>query len=195
MIDFKTIYQAVGILVFFMQLTTVHGQNGQTISIDSGSKTVILQRPDSIIDLFSYKEFEDKVLYIDVWGSRCKPCIKEFKFKDSLKKAFKDKDVVFLYLATTYFVETEGPRFEEDVSRWKEFIQKYNLEGYHLYLDYPLFEDMWTFLEGSSKSGKTGKKYSIPRYFIIDRNGKLVEDKAYRPSSKDAVIAQIKKYL
>ena len=68
-------------------------QNEKYIYIDN------FQDYHSIEELIKYKDFENNVLYIDLWSIGCVPCINEFQFLKELKERFKNKPVKFIYIA------------------------------------------------------------------------------------------------
>ncbi len=155
----------------------------------SGNSEIhILETPDSLNQLWSHPELKNKVVLVDVWGTRCGPCIDEFSYKTPVQDAFKNNpDVAFLYLAVPYTQKTAGLDFKMDKAKWKQYIDRYDLKGYHVFLGH-LFEDMWKYLEGPKEWGETGYKYAIPRYFIMDKQGNLAEASTYRPSQADSLI-------
>lgn len=66
----------------------------------------------SIDDYFKLDKFKGKVIYVDVWGTRCGPCIKEFEYHKGLKEKFKDKSVEFLYLRSPYSMNWDQQNVE-----------------------------------------------------------------------------------
>lgn len=107
----------------------------------------------------------DKVIYIDVWATWCGNCIKEFPHAVALHEKFDKNDIAFVYLAI------DSP---EDL--WKKIIQEKKLKGQHILLNKKQSERF--------KEEHIGKTISFPRYMIIDKNGKIVDDNAPRPSDK-----------
>lgn len=106
------------------------------------------------------RKHKGKKIYVDFWASWCAPCIHEFQFKDQLKARLGNK-VVFLYLAL-------GDKEE----KWKPAAEKYGITQN-------------SYLVTNSKSSKfvvDHKIQSIPRYMIVDENGKIIHRDAPRPS-------------
>ena len=60
--------------------------------------------------------YRGKIVYLDVWGTWCGPCLRELRNWHELKDELKDYDMVYLYLAN------KSP--EES---WKDIIGKYEL--------------------------------------------------------------------
>jgi thiol-disulfide isomerase/thioredoxin len=124
-------------------------------------------------------QFKNKIVYIDLWGTRCIPCIEEFAFNDAVKEKFKNKPVEYLYLAVDY-------GHPDDHSRWKEMTQDKKLTGYNMLISASLYKEVWNIIKDSVKS-----MYLIPHYIILDKKGKIVYADAARPSAKDNLYRQL----
>lgn len=127
---------------------------------------------DKTFDLSKYK---GKVIYLDFWASWCGPCKVQFphakKLKNELPAKLK-KDIVFLYIS-----------IDDTKELWKEGIKVNDLEG---------FENGFT--EGAWNSPvlqKLGVR-SIPRYMLIDKTGKIVDNNAKRPNNPEILNELIK---
>lgn len=113
-------------------------------------------------------DYRGKVVYLDFWGTDCAPCVAEIPSANQLKERFKDKDVVFLYIA-----------FDKSVDKLKRFIDVKSFKGTHL-------------IEKKGFASNVADAYKIngiPHYFLIDKNGYIVNSNAPRPSHKpDQII-------
>ena len=132
-------------------------------------------------DLIKRKEFANSVLYIDIWGTSCCPCINEFKYAPELKEKYKDENIKFIYLSVRY------SHFNVE-QKWKNMIKKFNLKGYHSLIGAELYDNIM-------KREGLERPYLIPHYILVDKNGNIVELNAHRPSSKQELYNQIDKLL
>ncbi len=123
------------------------------------------------------KTLRGKKTYIDIWGTWCGPCKKEFQYKDELNRLLKSKGVNVLYIC-------EGKNSKEKV--WKEMIKGYNLEGHHIRANNTLLADIIKIF------GDNGSFY-YPRYILIDENGNVINKYVAKPSQLPALEKELNK--
>lgn len=99
--------------------------------------------------------YKGKIIYMDVWGTWCQPCVQAIKASPTMKDAVKDYDVVYLYF------EYGSPE-----SVWKSAIADLNLIKPN-YVHYQL----------PSEQQEAVIKYlgvdGFPSYFLFDKNGNM----------------------
>ncbi len=109
-------------------------------------------------------DFKGKIVYIDIWGLGCSPCMEEIphtkKLHDDLKN---EKDLIFLGINT-------NNGYTEIV---KDFIRKRGMPGIHLFTNQQ--EDI-LLREQFMYSG-------IPHYLLVDRKGNFIDADMSRPSN------------
>ena len=109
-------------------------------------------------------DFKGKVVYIDVWATWCMPCRREIPALKELEKKFHGKQVAFISIS-----------IDENKDEWKEFVKNEDLKGIQLYAD-KNFESQ--FIQDYAIR-------QIPTFLLIDKEGKIVNADAPRPSSEE----------
>jgi len=102
---------------------------------------------------FNFKTAEGKVIIINFWATWCPPCIAEMPSLEELYKRYQANDeVVFLFVSN------------EETQVLSEFVTKknYSFQVHQSLTNYPAEFDVT----------------SIPRTFIISKNGEIVIDKS-----------------
>lgn len=138
-----------------------------------GAETLTLQQMHE-------RFYKDKVLYIDFWGTTCGPCLKEFRdYTNPLKKKYEGQTrIAYLYIS-------RGDRYT-----WKQQLQKYNVEGDHLFLEGDAYDRLYR--EAAKDSNV---HITMPRYVIMAKDGTVVNGDAQRPSAKSGLYLQLDRYL
>ena len=120
-------------------------------------------------------KYKGKVIYVDFWASWCTPCRAEMPEAKQLRESYKDKDVVFVYLAVN-----------DKEQNWRQAVKDCQT-------DY-LGDNYFVSNTSTANLLKEIKFNTIPRLLLYDKNGKLVDTDAPRPSSEQ-IQPLIDKYL
>ncbi|GAA0724530.1 hypothetical protein GCM10009430_29010 [Aquimarina litoralis] len=110
----------------------------------------------------SLADLKDHYVYIDVWATWCKPCIAEIPSLKKLEKEY-DEKIKFVSISVDN---------KKDHDAWKTMIKEKELSGIQLFAD-----NSW-----SSKFVQDYDIKGIPRFILIDKEGKIVNADAPRPS-------------
>lgn len=108
------------------------------------------------------RDFRGKYIYIDMWATWCGPCQKELPFLKKLEEKFKGRNIVFV-----------GLSIDQDKAKWAARVKSGALSGPQLYI---------------GKGSKFQSDYrisGIPRFILLDPNGRIVNPDMTRPSSED----------
>jgi thiol-disulfide isomerase/thioredoxin len=122
------------------------------------------------------KHYKGRAIYIDLWASWCMPCRGEFPHYPSLRPALKKKNI------TCVFISIDRP---EAKKVWQTLINFNHLEGDHILVNKSLMKDIEATIYKN-------KEISIPRYILIDKNGKVISWDAPRPGDS-AILPMLAK--
>lgn len=113
----------------------------------------------------SLDDLKGKYVYIDFWATWCAPCKKEFPYLKKLEKKYKDDNIHFVSIS----LDKEN-KFE----LWKKMIKENNLGGIQLFAD----------KDFDSEFAKEYLITSIPKFVLLDPQGRIISTDAPRPSDK-----------
>lgn len=113
-------------------------------------------------EMHSLSEFRGKYVYIDMWATWCGPCRQETPYLKALAEEFKDAQIVFLGLSV-----------DKDKEAWEKMVRGGGLPGVQLYLG------------PQSRFQEQYRVEGIPRFILLDKDGKIISNDMSRPSSEE----------
>ncbi len=111
----------------------------------------------------SLNDLKGKYVYIDVWATWCAPCIKQVPYFKQLEERYAAKNIVFVSISVDK---------QEVKSTWKQLVIDKQLGGIQLFADKSFDSE---FMDAYAVN-------SIPRFILIDPEGKIVNPEAPIPS-------------
>ncbi len=111
----------------------------------------------------SLSDYKGKYVYIDIWATWCGPCLQEIPHLKAIEHEFEGSNIVFLSISV------DQPKDEE---KWKKMVADKSLGGVQLMAD-------------AAFNSEIIKEYGvmgIPRFMLVDPEGKILNADAPRPS-------------
>lgn len=118
--------------------------------------------PDIDGEIHTLAEFRGKYVYIDMWATWCGPCRQETPYLKALAEEFKDAQIVFLGLSV-----------DKDKAAWEKMVRSGDLPGVQLHLG------------TQSRFQEQYRVEGIPRFILLDKEGKIISNDMSRPSSEE----------
>jgi thiol-disulfide isomerase/thioredoxin len=121
----------------------------------------------------SLSDFKGKYVFIDVWATWCGPCLKEMPAMNSLASEYKGSaDIVFIKIS----IDANKQLWENKIAKEESSILS-----------------LWAENGANSDFAKAYAIKDIPRYILIDKQGKIVDSQTLAPSQmKDRLDAVVK---
>ena len=123
------------------------------------------------------KNYEGKVVYLDIWSLKCAPCLSAMPHSNVLKERLVNLPIEFVYLAQDPPSETV----------WNEIFEA----SFTNKNQYRMFDYVW----GTSPMLKYLEIQWVPCYMIFDKEGKLINFNADHPYLKENTESELEKTL
>lgn len=168
-------------LVLLLCVISAKAYSWYSFGGDERIKILSYTAADTSLSNLYNTNFKGKVVYVDFWGTTCGPCLEEFRtFTKPLKAKYHNrKDIAYLYVCGGHEMV------------WRQQLKKYDIEGTNIFANSKEYHQLFR----SAIRGSKNTEVAMPRYVIINKQGKIVETDAPRPSDKDSISALLDKYL
>lgn len=111
--------------------------------------------------------FKGQILYVDVWATWCGPCKAEIPALEEVYKHFKGNDKIKVISISC----------DQDKEAWETFLK----ENPHEWAQYIVDEN------GDKALSEGYMVNTIPRFMVIDADGKFIDSNAKRPSDPEII--------
>jgi len=128
-----------------------------------GNPAPLVSLQDTSGNNFTFDHWKGKYIYIDFWATWCGPCIQEIPSLKKLEHDYADKNIVFVSISMDR---------ERDRQKWVDFVRKEKLEGVQVWLD----------AANNKQISQAFNILQIPRFVLLDDQGRIVDANAPRPS-------------
>lgn len=167
------IYVRIALFSFIFLLFTCSKTPKNSFSDEVLAEKLENQTNEKITLAEIYIPKSDSITIIDFWASWCPDCIKGLREVKEIQQIYASKNVKFIFLSV-----------DDDVSAWKRSIEKHQIKGTHFRL-----LDKWK----KSKLCDYLEVSWIPRYLVLDANGKIIHYNSIEANDKE-LIAVLEKY-
>ena len=136
--------------------------------LDKGNLAKVISGYNLENELVKTSDFKGNYLYIDVWATWCGPCRGEIPHLEELQEKYSDENITFMSVST-----------DQNYEAWESMVTNDDLKGTQIIMkddeQFDVIRD--DFLV-----------FSIPRFILIDTEGKIIDANAPRPSGNIADV-------
>lgn len=159
---FSILSLVIGLTAFAQKVPTVMKTEFSSIALKDTVQNVDGQTI-TIKDVLH--QYNGKIVVLDLWATWCGDCIVGMPKLKDLKD--KNPDVQFVYFS-----------MDKTEEAWKKGIEKYNIQGDHYYMG-----NNW-----KSEFSTSIDLNWIPRYIILDQNGKIAKYYSVKAEDPDVQL-------
>jgi thiol-disulfide isomerase/thioredoxin len=149
-------------------------------NVNLSKQVAVKGKPSPTFEFENYKggttsleDLKGYYVYIDVWATWCGPCKQQIPFLKKLEEKFKNKPIKFVSISVDD-ARRNGGSWDKARTKWRKFVKDNKLGGIQLFADKGWQSD---FIKLYGIRG-------IPRFILIDKEGKIINPNAPRPSQK-----------
>ena len=147
-------------MLLLLSFTMVNAQEKQELK--AGDQSPEFKYLDINGKEVSLSDLKGKYVYIDTWATWCGPCTHEIPFLKELEKKMHGKNIVFVSISC-----------DKDKAAWEKMVKEKELGGIQLHI-------------GDDRSFMNAFEIKfIPRFILLDREGKIIDPKMTRPSNAE----------
>lgn len=150
------------LIAFFS--SNYEAEHPKFVTINKGETSPLFKFANTEGQEVSLEDFRGKYVFIDIWATWCAPCKYEFPYLKKLEEDYKDKNLVVVSLSV------DNPEHKE---KWLQMIKNENLQGIQLLSDNALHPEFF----------RAYNVNAIPRFILLDKEGKVLESNAPKPSN------------
>ncbi len=122
--------------------------------------------------IVTLESLKGKLVYIDIWGTWCVPCIQEIPSLKKIEKEFRNKDIHFVSICTN-----------DKKENFEKFVNDKELSGIQLFAP-----------DSNISFFKDYQLKTFPRFILIDKEGKIIDANAFKPSDpklKELILEEL----
>jgi thiol-disulfide isomerase/thioredoxin len=125
----------------------------------------------------SLSALKGKVVYLDFWATWCGPCLAEMPASLELRQKFAGRDVVFLYVS-----------LDSKTADWQKYVAARQPAS-------PAAVQLHDAAAFDGAAAQAFNVQSIPSYWLIGRDGRIISNNPPRPSTSPAIDTALEQAL
>jgi thiol-disulfide isomerase/thioredoxin len=138
----------------------------ELLQISAGKESPIFENYENFAGgTTSLADLKGKYVYMDIWAQWCGPCKREIPYLKEIEAEYHDKNIEFVSISIDR---------ERDYDKWRAMVEDKELSGIQLLAD----------KDWESQFVKEYLIKGIPRFILVDPQGKIVNSNAPRPSDQ-----------